>query len=83
MRILYDSIYIADRQRIGGVSRYFSEIIPRIRRDHEPLLGFSQTKNVYFQKMGIPEYRKNFLERRNHQTKIIVSVKTVITAEAK
>jgi glycosyltransferase involved in cell wall biosynthesis len=57
LRILYDHAIFA-RQRYGGISRYFAEIIPRIARDSRArVLMFM---GLHINKYGLEQHRAQF-----------------------
>lgn len=79
MRVFYDST-IFSRQTIGGISRYFVELINHLPDDISPLLGVRASENMYLRGLScrrrcvslrhVPEHRKlyrkinGFFDRR-------------------
>ena len=81
MRILYDH-QIFSRQRYGGVSRYFAEIIGNLRKysEYEPDIGIKYSNNEYIRDWG---YQK-FLPEKDlwHKEKIIELLNCPYTVKA-
>ena len=60
MRLFYDG-YIYDAQRVGGVIRYFSNIIERLPEDWKPTLHVENTSNQNLPQhpqLSVQEYRR-------------------------
>lgn len=73
MRVLYDS-YSFDREKIGGVTRYFTELIKHLPNMVDPILGVRCSYNHYLhnEPLGIPSASytfEDFLPRFNFRGK--------------
>lgn len=60
MKVLYDH-QIFEHQRIGGVSRYFTEIIRHLPKDVEADVSIQYSFNEYLKELSIPFIRKDQL----------------------
>ena len=67
MKILYDHLAF-EQQQIGGVSRYFAEIISNLDKDISIDIGLKYSNNIYLNEknlidpMPIPDYRHEFIK---------------------
>lgn len=65
MKVLYDH-QIFEHQRIGGVSRYFSEIIKHLPKDIHAKVSIEYTFNEYLKNLDLPFVWQNHLLAYDH-----------------
>lgn len=61
IRVLYDS-YSFDREVVGGVTRYFAELIKHLPDDVSPIIAVKETSNLYLRSapFNFPDSRLSF-----------------------